>query len=69
MGHRTDPLRIERPSSPKERRGRITGRKDAVDIVRLIRSIQREQRQSECFCTGQVDCDEIRCPWREYCLD
>lgn len=69
MGHRIDPQRVERPAHRGELRRQISEREDAVDIIRLIRSIQKDQDQTDCFCTGHADCDELTCPWRKYCLD
>ncbi len=69
MGHRTDPHRIEQPVRQRDRRRQMAEREDAVDIIRLIRSIQKGQNQTDCFCSGIVDCNKLHCPWRKYCLD
>ena len=40
-----------------------------VDMVALIRSIQRTEGHSECFRKAQGYCDQIDCAWRGYCLE
>jgi hypothetical protein len=39
-----------------------------VDIVALVRSLQRAEGMTDCFRMGNVDCDAIDCEWRSYCL-
>lgn len=39
-----------------------------VDITAMIRSLQRTEGQSDCFRRGIMDCDELKCTWRQYCL-
>jgi hypothetical protein len=39
-----------------------------LDITALIRSIQLAEGNADCFRTGQVACDQVRCAWRQYCL-
>jgi hypothetical protein len=41
---------------------------DFCDLVSLIRSLQRQEGQPDCFGTGRVSCEHPRCLWREYCL-
>ena len=39
-----------------------------VDIVALIRSVQRAEGNFDCFRRGQGYCDRHDCLWRKYCL-
>lgn len=39
-----------------------------VDITAMIRSLQRTEGQSDCFRRGVIECDELKCTWRQYCL-
>ena len=39
-----------------------------VDIIALVRSLQRTAGMTDCFRMGNVDCDFIDCDWRSYCL-
>jgi hypothetical protein len=39
-----------------------------VDIIALVRSLQRTAGRTDCFRRGNVDCDMIDCDWRTYCL-
>ena len=39
-----------------------------VDIIALVRSLQRTAGMADCFRMGNVDCDVIDCHWRSYCL-
>jgi hypothetical protein len=43
--------------------------KDFLDRVVLIRSIQRAEGNPDCYRSGQVDCDQLDCVWRKYCLE
>lgn len=38
-----------------------------LDIITLIRSIQRSEGNSDCFLKGNSDCDQLNCAWRPYC--
>jgi hypothetical protein len=42
---------------------------DFLDRTALIRSIQRAEGNPDCFRRGQVDCDQMDCAWRNYCLE
>ena len=44
-------------------------KKDFLDTTALIRSIQRAEGNPDCFRRGQVDCEQIDCTWRKYCLE
>jgi len=38
-----------------------------LDIITLIRSIQRSEGNPDCFLKGNADCDQLNCAWRPYC--
>jgi hypothetical protein len=40
-----------------------------VDIIAMVRSLQRAAGMTDCFRQGNADCDIIDCDWRTYCLD
>jgi len=42
--------------------------KNYLDIITLIRSIQRAEGNPDCFLRGKTDCDRMDCAWRPYCL-
>ena len=44
-------------------------KKNFLDITTLIRSIQRAEGNTDCFQKGIVDCDQIDCKWRSFCLE
>ena len=35
----------------------------------MVRSLQRSAGVTDCFRTGNADCDDIDCDWRSYCLN
>jgi hypothetical protein len=39
-----------------------------VDIIAMVRSLQRTAGMADCFRQGNRDCDIIDCDWRIYCL-
>jgi len=39
-----------------------------VDIIAMVRSLQRTEGMTDCFRMGNADCDIIDCDWRTYCL-
>ena len=41
---------------------------DYVDLVNLIRSIQRAEGNLDCYRTGRQKCDRMNCVWRDHCL-
>jgi hypothetical protein len=49
----------------KEKEQWLTGH---VDIIALVRSLQRAAGMADCFRIGIVDCDVTDCDWRAYCL-
>jgi hypothetical protein len=40
-----------------------------VDIIALVRSLQRTAGRTDCFRMGNADCDILDCDWRIYCLE
>ena len=44
-------------------------KKNFLDITALIRSIQRAEGQADCFRKGMIDCDQVDCKWRSFCLE
>jgi hypothetical protein len=42
-------------------------KKDLLDFVELIRSIQRTEGNPDCF-RKKCSCEEMDCAWRSYCL-
>lgn len=49
--------------------GLDANQKSFLDITNLIRSIQRAEGNPDCFQKGIVDCDQLDCKWRSFCLD
>jgi hypothetical protein len=41
---------------------------DYVDLVNLIRSIQRAEGNLDCYRTGRQECEQMNCVWRDHCL-
>jgi hypothetical protein len=39
-----------------------------VDIIAMVRSLQRTAGLTDCFRRGHADCDITDCDWRAYCL-
>ncbi len=39
-----------------------------VDIIAMVRSLQRAAGAMDCFRSGNADCDKTDCEWRTYCL-
>lgn len=44
------------------------GPDNVPDLAHLIQSIQRIEGDPDCFATAEKNCDQLDCPWREYCL-
>lgn len=40
----------------------------AVDIVALVRSLQRTAGLEDCFRNGKTECLSLDCAWRKHCL-
>lgn len=53
------------PWDDNEKKNRTKGQ---VDIIAMIRSLQRTAGLTDCFRRGNADCDIIDCDWRSYCL-
>ena len=49
--------------------GKYGAKRDFVDIIALIRGVQRAEGNKDCFRREQVHCDQEDCFWRQYCLD
>ena len=49
--------------------GPDVNKKSFLDITTLIRSIQRAEGKPDCFQKGIVDCDQLDCKWRSFCLE
>lgn len=59
----------ENGCAPQDRKIRIPyPNKSYVDIIALVRSLQRTAGQVDCFRSGNADCDIVNCDWRAYCL-
>ena len=43
--------------------------KDYVDIVKLIRSIQKAEGYTDCFRRSLKNCNQTGCAWRVYCFE
>ena len=41
---------------------------NSVDLIHLIRSIQRLEGNPDCFRRAIKHCDRVDCVWRIYCL-
>jgi hypothetical protein len=41
---------------------------DYVDLVNLVRSIQRAEGNIDCYRRGRQQCDRMSCVWRDHCL-
>ncbi len=41
---------------------------DYVDLVNLIRSIQRAEGNIDCYRKGRQQCDRMSCVWRNHCI-
>ena len=39
-----------------------------VDLVKLIRSIQRAEGKVDCYRRGLEFCERMDCVWRDHCL-
>jgi len=46
-----------------------TKKKIFLDITALIRSVQRDEGNSDCFRREIRDCDQTDCKWRSFCLE
>ena len=39
-----------------------------VDLINLVRSIQRSEGNIDCYRRGRRECDRLNCYWRDHCL-
>ena len=46
----------------------LNSKPNYVDLVNLIRSIQRAEGNLDCYRTGRQQCDRMNCVWRDHCL-
>lgn len=42
-------------------------RENGVDITAMVRSLQRNEGETDCFRRGDDNCSEKGCTWRSYC--
>jgi hypothetical protein len=64
------PYRSGSPSDMPPRGGNPKKRCPAgqVDIIAMVRSLQRTAGLTACFRTGNTDCDILDCDWRNFCV-
>jgi hypothetical protein len=43
-------------------------KQDYVDLVNLVRSIQRAEGNIDCYRRVRQQCDRMNCVWRDHCL-
>lgn len=43
--------------------------KEYLNVVSLIRSIQKAEGRKDCFAQNPETCEQTECTWRTYCLD
>jgi len=55
---RSTPCAMAKPNPPA----------GSVDIVALVRSLQRSAGMEDCFRMGRTDCTQFDCAWRHHCL-
>ena len=48
--------------------GAFNSKPNCVDLVNLIRSIQRAEGNMDCYRRGRQQCDRLDCVWRDHCL-
>ena len=63
------PKRYYQIDKSANRSQRKETKKSFLDIVALIRSVQRSEKKPDCFQIGRNECDEMDCSWRKYCLN
>jgi len=49
--------------------GKRAEKKSFLDMATLIRSIQRAEGNTDCFRMGMIDCNQLDCKWRSFCLE
>ncbi len=45
----------------------FNSKSDYVDLVKLVRSIQRVEGNVDCYRRG-LQCDRMNCAWRDHCF-
>ena len=48
--------------------GAFNSKPNYVDLVNLIRSLQRAEGNIDCYRRGRQQCDQLDCAWRDHCL-
>ena len=48
--------------------GAFNSKPNCVDLVNLIRSLQRAEGNIDCYRRGLQQCDRLDCAWRDHCL-
>ncbi len=51
-----------------ESKGVFNSQPNYVDLVNVIRSIQRAEGNLDCYRRGRQQCDRMDCVWRDHCL-
>jgi len=51
-----------------ESEGASNSKPNYVDLVNLVRSIQRAEGNIDCYRGGRQQCDRMDCAWRDHCL-
>ena len=46
----------------------IQNSEDPIDVIELVRSLQRREGNPDCFRGKKGQCDEIDCVYRQWCL-
>ena len=46
----------------------LNSKPNYVDLINLIRSIQRAEGNLDCYRRGLQQCDQMSCFWRDHCL-
>lgn len=49
--------------------GAFNSEPNYVDIVNLVRSIQRAEGKVDCYRRGRQQCDRMNCLWRDHCFN
>lgn len=39
-----------------------------LDTTAMVRSLQRSEGRRDCFRRPELDCTDLECQWRDYCL-
>jgi len=52
----------------KDSKGALNSQSNYVDLVNLVRSIQRAEGNVDCYRRGRRQCGRMDCVWRDHCL-